>query len=354
MNSIKSLYPIASALRKKVGECPSRRIHSYVRLLIGLSYVFALSNLCTASALQDRFLREYPDSSKTLSRVYSTIKISAVFEENKDAKSGSAFFECEYTGTDGSYSRIARKKNTPNNETPKPELISAAIYNPNCSFTLIKAGDSEPYSVSSWERGTAPDALKGAGILQRIRAKSNPVFAPYCYYEVPVSEFISLPTFQIMDVSSERRGEDSLVKVAWSAPLPTQERSGWFLFDPEKCWALRGFSSAIYAKGATNLVTKQCDIQYSGELNGVPIIHRVEHWTKDPKQSDTKLMLDVVSVKNVSWEPTPLEFYTPESFNIKIPAKSSDFRKYILLGNAIILFILALLVLRKRRSSVNL
>lgn len=257
-----------------------------------------------------RFDAEYPAAFQKLNEFYSRSRIT-IKEVTKD---GSLTYK--YSGNGVSF-RCDETSRFDCDERPAPEHVIVA--NPELSFRLSKGVDSDNFSVLSMGKA---EGRKLEGMVNMIRLRATPAFASYCFFEFPIPEFIKQNSYKKIHETRVTYGATDRIRIEWDSPMSKdRKRTGYFEFDPDRCWAITEYQIQFerFDKTKDRVVTsgRNARIEYSGQIAGVPLIKAIEIrplGVGDAPPSST------LSVESLLPGAAPDAAFKPEAFGLGVKA----------------------------------
>lgn len=284
-----------------------------------------------------RFENEYKTAIGPVVDFYGTLTISATRQVVD--YDGTVFkVKGEYSSSHGCYRRIETADGETNLPSIENETVNVNVFNPDASFSATQP-KGKSFFVNDFYSQENIDVLK-----RKIRLKQNPLFAPYCVFELEISEFVAQPTFAFTRSEEVKLADESLAKLHWKAPMVNKDREGWFVFAPDDHWVLHAYQLILAPKGGKPTERRECEIHFTNSQNGIPVVKEISQevylLTNGEKRKET------LTVQNLASRETPLQEFTTAAFNIKSPATHSGIR-WSLVANAVVMLILAAWLLKK-------
>lgn len=153
---------------------------------------------------------------------------------------------------------------------------------PEASFYIRRESAEDPYVVNKFG---GPEEVAGP-----LKGKLNLfISAPYSICNVPLSEIMADPSFEIAEVSGiEFEGEDCL-KIEYDYHNEEDSlASGWVIVSPDEGWAIRAFESRRPLKNRPQARYFGV-VEYGDVEGGVPVLHRVQITSSNPPEEVIEL-----------------------------------------------------------------
>lgn len=265
----------------------------------------------TSNGGASRFDAEYPAAYQKLKDFYSRSQI----EIRENLKDG--IYTYKYFG-DGTSFRCDETFR-PESDTVRPLPDHVMVANPELSFRLSKGPKSADFSVLTMGKAEGRNL---EGVIDMIRLRATPAFAPYCLLEFPIPEFIKTKTFRKIREVNVTNGGVNRVRIEWDCPISRDhKRTGYFDFDPDRCWAMTEYQfqyeQLSKLDGKVKTSGRNARIVYSGQVDGVPLIKSIEirplGAVNEPPASTT-------SVASLLPGAAPKSAFRPEAFGLGVKA----------------------------------
>jgi hypothetical protein len=207
-----------------------------------------------------------------------------------------------------------------------------SVVSPVRSFRLARESPSDPFAIS--EAGADYESA-----LDEWRATVRVPWAPFSRGEYTVVSILQLPQCQIQKLEDVEVDNRKLVKL--HCKFQVAQRVGWFLFDPDNCWALMGFES--WPEGAPAFYTRE-RLEYGGKSGDVPLLTKAAYYNQvHPKPY---LSFEVTEIQPAAVSPD--EFDLAKLLHARVGKNEEPSRGNWLFGLilGLILFMIILAVIR--------
>ncbi|GEM_PF-143599 len=214
------------------------------------------------TSLKEQFLKEYVPAAAKLEAFYTKLTMKGTIQDrrkNNLEKTQDFIFKANKPNFVNEYFKRGAE------EAPflGPSLIRAV--NREESFGLSKALGSSNYK----RHGVPPGYTYG---LQSTRLHNAAPFAPYCFFEATIVDFIKQNDVRVVSVTKESKGSAEFTRLTFEHP----NQKGWFVFWPAQSWALTEFG-----RHGTNSAGDRRVATYEGTTDGVPLLKSFEAISED-------------------------------------------------------------------------
>ena len=253
--------------------------------------------------LRDRFLRAVPQTARIVEQIsfrakivstrdFETVSdsIRAKFKQNKiDCdKPDVEELNCAIRGSLGLTTGVGRSG-----------VEYVAVRNGDYAFRIARSSAVKSYSLAYLERlGDNPD--RDNLIQQQYDEARCFALGTWCLNEEPVSHVVESPSFQIKQVTAEKRDGEDLVRIEFDRKYTDPTQRAWsfsdafLVCDPERHWALKeygwtGFDAGIYRTTVT----------FGESVDGFPLakgINRRNRSTDDPTVARQVITVEISSL----------------------------------------------------------
>ena len=291
------------------------------------------------------FLRQYASAAERLQDFYSRLQMTELQEGQyvkREHPSGRQTLKYLAAGSSLRVDRCDENGNT----------LSARVVTPEKAFAVARSSAKSLYHVEDIARSTRESAL------ERIRITGPKLpFAPYCIFETRIVDFLSSDACTITDFVDVTREGRKLVQVFFDAAFERPNGSvvrpsGWFVFAPAECWALREYQWGAKEPSGTRL---RCRLEYDQIVDGVPLISKARYWRE---QGDRVIPMYTILRTQVVMKPADRNNFALSAFGIpdvlgQRPTGGTGCRRWLVVANiaALIAFLIALSVLYWIRRS---
>jgi hypothetical protein len=283
-----------------------------------LALLVMLWNLESALGAQDTtkkdFLADYEPAAKRLEDFYrrTTIRARAVTTAPEGERSKNIRYEAN--------DRLLRLEISDEvwNGKPSDVCFRAMVTNPKASFWITKKVNSDRFQINKLVHRNI-DYAKAVAIDGEIP------FAPFCWRDGRVTTFLKFPNVSILKIEDLSIDGETLCNLTWKQEFPrsaegkdTKPWIGWFLFDPARCWVLRGH----------RLGPLEASLEYGPLQDGVPMIKKLEYWyDKDGSRS----YVTTITVSEIKRVEAPEKDFTLAAFGMNdVPPPRSPALYYLL------------------------
>jgi hypothetical protein len=191
--------------------------------------------------------------------------------------------------------------------------------------------------------------------VERIRLGAKLPFAPYCFYEDTILDFLSEDAVTIEELEDFEEADARRVRVRYRALYPNIggkkiEFFGWFLFAPDDGWVLLEFQRGGKSQKSPHL---HCRLTYGEKISSIPVVEKVEYWRTEGEERTVQATF---VAKDVVFEPADPKQFTLQAFGIPDALglgeeRRSVSRLVIVVVNIAIVLILIAFALKRRASN---
>jgi len=263
-----------------------------------------------AADLKAKFLASYKPAAEKLESFYgaSIIRFKRV--------SGSETTEWTFKGA------------KPHFRLDNADSTRVSVVSPVRSFRLERESPSDPFATTA-AGGDYEDAL------EEWRGTVRVPWAPFSRGEYTVVTVLQLPQCQIQRLEDVEVDNRKLVKL--HCIFRVAHRVGWFLFDPDHCWALMGFES--WPEGAPEFYTRD-RFEYGGKIGDVPLLTKAAYYNQ--VNVNPYLSFEVMEIQPASV--SPAEFDLEKLMHARFGRNEEPSRGYWLFGLTLSLILLMIIL----------
>ncbi len=243
----------------------------------------------------DRFLREYPNAGRQLEARYAHLQGEGLYEQVSQTASNRPPFRARLSfAVEG----MNRKIELRHERTGQVEMIpDDKVYcrNQQHDFKLNRKGDKGAYTV-----GDISGATESRGSNPALdHTYGRYLVAPFTVGSIKLTEMISDPSFVVASATTEKVGDDELVRINFTYGVGNAAQEGFVLLAPSKGWTIREWETRL----DTLKVPIYSKITYRPTGDDLPLPRVIEI-------KDADFTLKTLSFDNVEFKPTPVEEFT--------------------------------------------
>jgi hypothetical protein len=255
--------------------------------------------------LKSKFLKQYEPGVQPLIEFYENIRIRCRYVSRSYRDPADRWEQEKIYYAKAPYFRVDEVRLT---EGPTKGLFTALVARPlGVSFSVGLSPGQKRYELL---HATTDYAFK----LEAIRQSALAPSWLYCKGNVPLTEVVKEPGFTVTSFGSVDRPGEFLARIEYEhrleEPSPGVTYSGWIIFAPQQCWAIRESCEGI--KGTERKGVRQ--ITYEGSVQGVPLLKHILLTTQGPP--DASGGETSIEVLELIPGPVPEEEFTLAAFGL--------------------------------------
>jgi hypothetical protein len=279
-----------------------RQRASFIIVIVSELLVMGHPLFAQESELQAKFLSEYTPAEAKLKAFYRKVRMRGAIY-TWDEKSGKEALDAQQVLlANGLWLRLERTEERVTKARAAGGL-SVTVAGPY-GFRLQKNARTGQFAIL--EITKEPKQM-----ARNIWLNGPSFFAPFAFYEGSVADFFQVDDGYVKKFEDIGQGDNRSVKIWWGRKKVTQW-SGWFLFAPERCWALQEYQ---WGSAKTTFVTR-ARFEYDAKEEAIPIIRRARYWREE---AGKRIWSETHEITEVSPEEIAEEEFRLTAFNLPEP-----------------------------------
>jgi hypothetical protein len=294
--------------------------------------------------LRQQFLKEYPKGAAALQSFYSQCRIRSTQTRFADGKMLFVNRLIYSVNRDLAQVTAVKKDGVPASDLDEEAVL---LITANNAYSLLKFPRTDKFVLQLPKNRSK--------VWSTLRRDVLPAYAPYCFHGVRFVDFMSHPSFRIIDVSSLNDGEKQLIKVEWEskvvedpdAPAGYYNR-GVTLVCPRDSWAIAECDVSVHDDSDGLVLRNTMSVSYGQRVKNIPLVDSVIFSTvRAPGGSPRVTKHDEISITPETVSP---EEFTLHAYGIEQLAKpdGSRWNAFFVAGNVLLVVSLLFLYLSRR------
>lgn len=252
--------------------------------------------------LKTSFLNEYAPAAKRLEEFYTHLQMTVTETTPRSGEGDSGSVVTRRFFANGSLLGVR-------NDSVQGAVSGTTVAGPDLTFHVKLPRPDGKYLADEI------NSQNYKGFVTRIRLGPKLPFAPFCFYEDTILDFLSEDAVTIEGVDDFRDGNDRRVRVLYRAFYPNVggkdvEFFGWFLFAPEDDWVLLEFQRGGKSPESPHL---HCRVTYGEKSGAIPVPEKVEYWRTEGEEHVVQALF---VASDVVLEPADAKQFTLQAFGI--------------------------------------
>jgi hypothetical protein len=243
------------------------------------------------------FHDEYPSAAASWEQSFGHLMLEFTIRYGDEKE-----VHCRYFGNDQSF-RFDRED--------QDGTVVANVFDSGRRIGVHKRREQEMFQI---------DLIRSASEAERSESvRSNAIIpcAAASVFEFRIVDFINGENVIITDGSIIQDEGVELVRIDWEDPYrdddgKEQVRSGWFVFEPARNWALREFAFSWRMEATGRLYAT---LDYETLADGAFVVKRVEKYSQQKDSGELKAR-ETYELKSVDAKPAPREHFKMSAFGL--------------------------------------